>query len=176
MNLIEDIAERDKDERALRMKQFDLTILVMSHEGDVAPAGGFDIVRARTLKEFANAEPKRIYAFDGEDTRLCEVIVAAQDVFGFNIRLVESFPDQHSNAEIDAILASLPRVDFLRLLGDIADQRLLEESMTEAELSISRAKKQHSERVNKEGEIKPLMDFDRSFTDEDLSVAPPNGE
>lgn len=172
MDLIQQIRDREKQELEEKLVEFDTTILVMSHTGDVAPAGGFEVVRARTLKEFMNAEPQKIYAFDDEDEELAKLIVTFPDAIGFNVRYVESYPDQHSAASISAIFASLPRVDFLRLLGDIADQKLMLDSMTESEREQSIAKRQHAQRANKEGEIKPLIDFDRSFAEDDLANPP----
>jgi len=172
MDLIKMAEDARKAELTGRLEKFDTTILVMSHEGDVDEAGGYSVLRARTLKEFAHAEVGVIYAFDADDVRLVEVIVAAQDVLGFKISSVESFPGQKSSEVISSVMAELPRVDFLRLMGDIADQRLINESMTESEREASLAKKQHHQRANKRGEVKALVDFDRSFKDEDDAIAP----
>lgn len=173
MDLIKAAADKAKKDLADRVSVFETTILLMSHDGDVSEAGGFEVVRARTLREFVLAEPGRIYAFDEKDIRLVDVIVGAQDVLGFRIVAVNSFPDQRSDQAVNAVLAGIPQMDFLRLMGDIADQRLVEQSMTETEREASLAKKQHSQRVNKDGDIKPLIDFDRSFTeDPDDAIAP----
>jgi len=176
VDLIKDVEDRNKQELAARVSRFDTTILVMSHSGDVTTAGGFEVVRARTLKEFVEAEPGRIYAFDAYDLRLVEVITSAQDVLGFKIVAIDSFPDQKSDASVNAVLATLSHVDFLRLMGDIADQNLIEQSMTTLEKENSIAKKQHAQRVNKHGEIKPLIDFDRSFDDPEEAIAPSGAE
>ncbi|ACM91121.1 P7 [Pseudomonas phage phi2954] len=177
MDLIKEISDRNKKELADRVSVFETTVLVMSHSGDVSTAGGFEVVRARTLREFVLAETGRIYAFDEQDVRLVDVIVGAQDVIGFRIVAVNSFPDQNSDQAISSVLASLPQMDFLRLMGDIADQRLIEQSMTELEREQSIAKKQHSQRVDKHGDVKPLIDFDRSFQqDPDDAIAPSGSE
>lgn len=175
MDLIKAAEDARRAELADRLEKFDKTILVMSHEGDVDEVGGYTVARARTLKEFAHAETGVIYAFDFEDLRLVEVVVAAQDVLGFKVSSVESFPGQRSSEPVSAVMAELPRVDFLRLMGDIADQRLINESMTASEREASLAKKQHAQRANKHGEVKALVDFDRSFTDDAEEAIAPEG-
>jgi hypothetical protein len=168
MDLINDIAVRDRQAREERMQSSEETRLVAAHNGDVLEIEGFQCVRVSTLSDLFQVPKNIICLISDDDASLAEAITRDLDVNGCEFAQLVDIPGQSSAFEAAKWLGAFKQISFVKIMADIADQRLMEESMSKEELEMSMAKKQHQQRARKDGEIRPLADFDRDVKDEDL--------
>lgn len=165
MDIIADIRNREQAELAERLASYDETVMIMSHDGDIMDVPDFQVARAKTIKDLVTVPPGTIVAIGTDDVDVASCVMDYSEILGMNIAVIQDVPQQVSSPEVSAKLGMFRPVSFMRVLNDIADQRLVEQNMTTMEIELSQAKKADSMLRTKSGKIRPLIDFDRSFED-----------
>lgn len=166
MDYILQMTKSKQDELQTRLSDYQESVLIMSHDGDLPEVSGFNVTRVQTLTDIIKAPKPAIVALDGSAVELAEVIGKYPLTIGLNIINLFDVAGQSPNAEVSSWLASLRDVSFVKILNDIADDQLVKANMTQDELLHSSAKKQMNEIRKKDGSIRELVDFDRSYKDE----------
>lgn len=149
-------AVRERQEISLqdRLAEYESSILLMSHSGDVPSMDGFNVGKVRTFADlFALASPA-IAIMDNEALDLARAIGVQPTVVGLNVLLLVEVPGQEQDAYITSELSQLRRVNFVQMLNDLADMRLREEHMTEQERALSKTKEQESRLKRKDGTVR----------------------
>lgn len=170
MDIIADIRNKEQADLAERLASYDETVMIMSHDGDLMEIPDFQVVRAKTIKDLVTVPPGTIVALGTDDVNVASCVMDYSETLGMNIAVVQDVPQQIPSSEVSAKLGMFRPISFMRVLNDIADQRLVEQNMTAMEIEISQAKKADSMLRTKSGKIRPLIDFDRSFQNEPEEV------
>lgn len=160
MDYILDMSRNQRLELQNRLAQYETSILLLSHNGDVPVVTGFNTVRVTTMLDLVKI-PLPGIAVLGDDAQDLAFIIGARPLaIGANIIQVVDIPGQIPSALVNAELGSLHEVSMVRVLNDIADEELVKANMTKGELELSATKKQESQRFRADGSVKPLIDFD----------------
>lgn len=165
MDFIKDALDRQQAELQERLSDYEDSVLLASHNGEIPSIDGFTCARVSTVRELVSL-PMPCIAFLGDDeVALASSLGADPAVIGVNMVRVKDLPSQNHSATVDGALAILREVSFIRVMNDIADQRLIDQNQTEAERLASQTKREESTRRRRDGTVKPLIDFDRGFTE-----------
>lgn len=174
MDYIHDLELRRAADLEDRLSQYDETVMICCHNGDVPEVTGFEGFRPTTVQEFCAIKPGQIAFIDDEHEKLAECIGSYADIFGYNLVTLTDVPGVKTAEMAARHLGVLRKVSLMRLLTDIADMRVVEENRSKSERDSSNAHKQDAQLRNKRGEIRLLADFDRGFN-EGEEVAEPEG-
>lgn len=167
MDYILEMTRSKQNDLVKRLEEYNESVLVMSHDGDLPEIDGFHVVRVTTFRDMVLAEKPAIVAIGADATELAEVLGTHPLTVGLNIINLFDVAGQKPNMDVSSWLASLRDVSFVKILNDIADDELVKENMTKDELNHSAAKKQMDQIKTKDGSVRELIDFDRSFNPED---------
>lgn len=168
MDLIKKIKEADNARLVARLDDYEDKLLVMSHAGDLADVevSGLVLVRANTIKEMLSHELSHVVIINGELMGSVSKVVTD---LGVNLRILINVPGAVPEPLFEQNAVGLPTIDYITLVGDVAERRFMEENMTAEELANSKANQQIDRLSNKKGEIKRLETF--SF-DNNVAGAP----
>lgn len=165
-DFIKTVRDREQAELADRLEVYDTTTLLFAHNGDLPEIPNFECVRATTLKEVLTAPAGFIIAIGDEHEKVAECIAKYADNMGVNIAVLIDVPGQQTSSPVAAALGMFKPISFLRVMNDLADKAVVESAMTQIELDESEARRQDARLRTKAGNIRPLIDFDRSFEED----------
>lgn len=170
MDYITEMSNTQKNDLQERLRDYSESVLLMSHDGELPELTGFNVVRVNTMRDIITAERPTIAVLGEDASELAEVIGKYPLVLGLNIVNLIDVPGQSHNASVSSWLAAIRDVSYTKILNDIADDQLVKANMTAAELEFSGAKKQMDQIRTKSGTVRPLIDFDRSFAEDDIDA------
>lgn len=165
-NFIKTVRDREQAELADRLEAYDTTTLLFAHNGDLPDVPNFECVRATTVKEVLTTSTGSIIAIGDENEKVAECIAKFADNIGVNIAVLVDVPGQQTSDVVAAALGMFKPISFLRVMNDLADKAVVESAMTQIELDESEARRQDARLRTKSGNIRPLIDFDRSFEED----------
>lgn len=168
-DFIKTVRDREQAELSERLETYDTTVLIMSHDGDLPDVPDFQCFRALTIKDIFDAGVGVIVAIGTEQVSLAQCVSKNSVDFGVNIAVLVDVPGQQTSAPVSAELGIFKPVSFLRVMNDLADQAVIKSSMTVIELEESESRRQDARLRTKSGVIRPLIDFDRSFEEEQVA-------
>jgi hypothetical protein len=160
MDYISDMSKNQRLELQNRLAQYETSILLMSHNGDVPTIAGFNVVRITTMMDLVKVGLPAVAVLGDDAQDLAYVIGARPLAIGANVIRIVDVPGQQPSILVNAELGALHEVSMVRVLNDIADEALVKANMTEAELAHSATKRQESQRQRSDGSVRPLVDFD----------------
>lgn len=166
MDFITDMSKNQRLELQNRLAQYETSLMVMSHNGDVPVITGFNVMRVTTMLDALTVELPAVVVLGDDAQDLAYVFGARPLAVGVNIIRVIDVPGQQPSALVDAELGALHEVSMVRVLNDIADEQLVKANMTSAELELSETKRQEAQRARKDGTVRPLVDFDHGAIDD----------
>lgn len=166
MDLIAEIQRKNQLAVIERLNSYDNKLLVCSHVGNESELelAGLQHVRASTIRELLAHGQDTVVFIDGE---LMGMVVKVVDVLGVNMRILVNVPGLSPDPLFTQNSSGLPSIDYVEMIGDIADQRLLEENMSQSEIDASKANSQLDRMTNSKGAVKRLeqFNFDGEKTD-----------
>lgn len=167
MDFITDMGKNQRLELQNRLAQYETSILVMSHNGDVPAIVGFNVLRVTTMLDLVKVQLPAVAVLGDDAQDLAFLIGARPLAIGANVIRVVDVPGQLPSVLVDAELGALHEVSMVRVLNDIADEELVRANMTAAELQHSATKRQEAQRQRKDGTVRPLVDFDHGDISDD---------
>lgn len=167
-DFIKNVRDREQAELSERLETYDTTVLLVSHDGDLPEVPNFECVRAITVKDVLGVTPGTIVAIGSEEEKVAECLAKFAEHIGVNIAVLNDVPGQQTSSVVTAALGVFKPISFLRVMNDLADKAVVESAMTRIELDESEARRQDARIRTKSGNIRPLIDFDRSF-EEDIA-------
>lgn len=170
MDYITEMSKNQKEDLQDRLREYNESVLLMSHDGELPELAGFNVVRVTTMVDIILAQRPTVAVLGEGAEELAEVIGKYPMTVGLNIVGLIDVPGQSHNAGVSAWLAAIRDVSYTKILNDIADDQLVKANMTAAELEFSGAKKQMDQIRTKSGAVRPLIDFDRSFAEDDIDA------
>ena len=165
MDFIKDALDRQQAELQDRLNGYENDVLLASHNGEIPVIDGFTCARVTTIRELVTLSAPCIAFLGDDEAQLAEAIGAHAAVIGVGMVRIKDLPSQNHSALVDGSLAMIRELSFIRVMNDIADQRLIEENLTEAERAASQAKREEHARRRKDGSVKALIDFDRGYSE-----------
>lgn len=158
MDLIRKIKDAETARLNERLNEYEDKLLIASHSGDLASVevSGLTLVRADTFKEMLSHELGYVVIISGE---LMGSISKVVTDLGVNIRVLVNIPGASPEALFEQNRVGLPTIDYISLVGDVAERRFMEDNMTAEELANSKANQQIDRLSNKKGDIKRLSPF-----------------
>lgn len=170
MDYIMDLARDQRAELQARLAQYETSILIMSHNGNVPSIAGFNVARVTTVIDIVKLELPAVAVLGDDAADLAYIIGARPTAIGLNIFRVVDVPDQDPSAIVNAEIGALAEISMVRVLNDLADDELVRRNMTQTELEHSETKKQEAQRFRKDGTVKPLIeyDFDGKVSDDEV--------
>jgi hypothetical protein len=160
MDYITDMSKNQRLELQNRLAQYETSILLLSHNGDVPTITGFNVVRVSTMMDLIKVELPAVAVLGDEAQDLAYIIGARPLAIGANVIRIVDVPGQVPSVLVNAELGALHEVSMVRVLNDIADEALVKANMTETELAQSATKRQEAQRQRSDGTVRPLVDFD----------------
>lgn len=168
MDLIATIKKRENDELHEKLASYEDKLLIASHTGaledfDVA---GFIAVRADSIRELLSHDLTTVVLVGGDLMRHVSMVVES---LGVNVRVLRNVPGATPDPLFEQYASSLPFIDYVSLVGDIADRKFVEDSMSADELAASKANQQIDRLSDRHGNIKKLnpFNFDGGTQDND---------
>lgn len=166
MDLIAEIQRKNQLAVIERLNAYHDKLLVCSHIGDESELelAGLQHVRASSIRELLAHGQDTVVFVNGE---LMGSIAKVVDVLGVNMRILVNVPGLSPDPLFIQNSSGLPSIDYVEMVGDIADQRFLEENMSQSEIEASKANSQLDRMTNSKGAVKRLeqFNFDGDKTD-----------
>lgn len=158
MDLIAEIQRKNQLAVIERLNSYEDKLLVCSHIGNESELelAGLQHVRASTLRELLAHGQDTVVFIDG---KLMESVAKVVDVLGVNMRILVNVPGLAPDPLFSQNSSGLPSIDYVEMVGDIADQRFLKENMSQSEIEASKANSQIDRMTNSKGAIKRLEPF-----------------
>lgn len=160
MDYISDMSKNQRLELQNRLAQYETSILLLSHNGDVPTIAGFNVVRVTTMMDLVKVQLPAVAVLGDDAQDLAFLIGSRPLAIGANVIKVVDVTGQTPSILVNAELGALHEVSMVRVLNDIADEALVKANMTAAELQHSDTKRQEAQRQRNDGTVRPLVDFD----------------
>lgn len=162
VDYVKDVRERQELSLQERLGQYNDSILILAHNGDIPEFTGFNTAKVETFADLLVIPSPAVAIIGDSGLDLAKAIGAYPEVVGRNLLLLTDVPGQDNPVLVTSELSMLRKVDYVRMLNDIADMKLREEHMSEQEKQLSKAKAEESRLRRKDGSIRHNYDFDRA--------------